>query len=85
VEKLKYMKYNPVLLFKKQGMEQPKEMDNMSDNDFLLCIQTEFQKDMLQKFGSKAICMDSTHGTNCYNFNLATIVVVDDYGELLAG
>ena len=25
--------------------------------------------------------MDSTHGTNGYNFNLITIVVIDEYGE----
>lgn len=81
MEELKNSEYNPVLLFKKQGMEQPEDMDNISDNDFLLCIQTEFQRDMLRKFGSKAICMDDTHGTNCYDFNLVTIVVVDEYGE----
>lgn len=27
------------------------------------------------------ICMDATHGTNPYDFNLITVLVVDDYGE----
>ena len=81
VDELTHMTYNPVLVFKNQGIEQSKDLDNLSDNDFILGIQTEFQLDMLKKFGATAICMDDTHGTNCYNFNLVTIVVVDDYGE----
>ena len=36
---------------------------------------------MLIKFGSSAICMNSTHGTNCYDFNRTSLVVVDEYGE----
>ncbi|KAL4143387.1 hypothetical protein QTP88_005724 [Uroleucon formosanum] len=36
--------------------------------------------------GTKAVtkgklCIDSTHGTNQYNFNLTTIVVIDEFGE----
>ena len=60
--------YNPVLLFKKQGDKQPYGMDNFADNDFLLCIQTQFQRDMLLKFGNNTIYMDATHGTNMYFF-----------------
>lgn len=33
-------------------VEQQADMDNASDNDFILCLQTEFQRDMLRKFGS---------------------------------
>uniref|UniRef100_A0A1X7SDX4 ZSWIM1/3 RNaseH-like domain-containing protein n=1 Tax=Amphimedon queenslandica TaxID=400682 RepID=A0A1X7SDX4_AMPQE len=36
---------------------------------------------MLMKFGSEAICMDSTHSTNVYDFCLVTILVLDDFGE----
>ena len=36
---------------------------------------------MLIEFGSSAICMNFTHGTKCYDFNLTSIVVVDEYGE----
>ena len=36
---------------------------------------------MLKQFGSNAICIDSTHGSNAYHFNLTSIVIVDDYGE----
>ena len=33
------------------------------------------------KFGQIAICMDATHGTNAYDFNLITAVVIDEFGE----
>ena len=47
----------------------------------ILGIQTEFQKDMLLKFGDKCVCIDSTHGTNMYDFNLITVLVIDGFGE----
>ena len=33
------------------------------------------------KFSNDTVCIDSTHGTNMYDFNLITFVVVDEYGE----
>ncbi len=33
------------------------------------------------KFGSNVICMDTTHGTNSYDFSLTFILVVDEFGE----
>ena len=36
---------------------------------------------MLKKFGEHLICIDSTHGTNGYDFNLITVMVVDEFGE----
>lgn len=36
---------------------------------------------MLAKFGSTVVCMDSTHGTNVYDFFLITILVLDEFGE----
>ncbi|CAI6357426.1 unnamed protein product [Macrosiphum euphorbiae] len=47
----------------------------------MLIILTETQKEVLKKFGSGKLCIDSTHGTNQYNFNLTTIVVIDEFGE----
>ena len=44
-------------------------------------IQTEFIKDMLQKFGGSIVCMDSTHGTNAYQFLLISVMVLHDCGE----
>ena len=36
---------------------------------------------MLLKFGDKCVCIDSTHGTNMYDFNLITVLVIDGFGE----
>ena len=69
--------YNPVLAYKPQGVHST----HVSEADFLLVLQTEFQCEMLKQFGSNAVCIDSTHGTNAYHFNLTTIMVIDDYRE----
>ena len=44
-------------------------------------IQTKFQHDVLVKFCKNGICADTTQGTNHYDFNLLTLLVVDEYGE----
>ena len=36
---------------------------------------------MLKKFGRNVIYMDSTHGTNAYQFLLISVIVLDDFGE----
>ena len=81
VEEMKSQPYNPILLFKQQGEQQPKEIDNVGVNDFIIGTQTEFQWDMLIKYGNQCVCMDATHGTNAYDFNLITVLVVDSFGE----
>ena len=70
-----------LLFFKEQGKPQDNNMDNFEDNDFVLCIQTEFLRGMLQKFGHDTICIDSTHGINMCNFHVITVVVIEEYGE----
>ena len=42
VIEMQSLDYNPILLFKKQCDKQPYGMDSFADNDFLLCIQTQF-------------------------------------------
>ena len=78
---MKVLPYNPILIYKEQGRSQPDNLDNLTDDDFLLCIQTEFQRDMLMAFEYDTVCIDITHGTNIYHFNLITLVVIDEYGE----
>ena len=56
-------------------------MDNIGKKDFLLGIQTQFQRDMTVKYGPSCVCIDSTHGTNMYDFVLVTVLVIDDFGE----
>ena len=55
VEELISSPNNPVLLFKAQGEEQPHGMDNVGSDDFILGIQTDFQLDMLCKYGHMCV------------------------------
>ena len=72
----------PVLLYKPQGQPQPPQCTNLTLCDFVLAIQTPLQAEMMKSFGTdKIVCIDSTHGTNGYDFFLISIVVVDEYGE----
>ncbi len=36
---------------------------------------------MMKLFGDNIICVDATHGTNVYDFQVISIVVVDEFGE----
>lgn len=80
VQELKKLPYNPVLVFKPQGEEQSDDIDNLSKDDFLLALQTEFQRDTMKQYGNEVIMMDATHGTTQYNFQLITMFVIDDHG-----
>lgn len=70
----------PILFKKMQGDTAPDGID-MSDEDFMVVIQNPLQRSMLQKFGPKGVCIDSTHGTNAYDFLLVTLLVIDEFGE----
>ena len=69
------LKYNPILIFKQQGEEANDK------NDFLLVIQTEFQRDMFKKYGNRGLCIDAMYRVNDYDFHLITILVLDDFQE----
>lgn len=49
--------------------------------DFLLIIMTNTQAEILKKYGHDIICIDGTHGTNNYDFELHTLMVVDELRE----
>lgn len=50
--------------------------------DFCLVIMDPGQIYMLQQFGqNKIVCLDGTHGLNAYDFELVTLLVIDDYGS----
>ncbi|XP_022790149.1 uncharacterized protein LOC111329658 [Stylophora pistillata] len=53
---------NPVLFYKLQGEQAQEDLDLLQE-DFFIVIQIPFQKAMAQKFASKGVCIDSTHGT----------------------
>ena len=69
-----------VRLYKPQGTRSP-DIPELLENDMVLIIATEAQLEMLQKYGSNIICFDGTHGLNSYNFELTTILVLNDVGQ----
>ncbi|XP_035225897.1 uncharacterized protein LOC118198347 isoform X4 [Stegodyphus dumicola] len=78
VEGMKEKADNVVLFYKEQGMKH----DHLNENDFLLIIMTPVQKHMLKVFGcGDRICIDSTHGLKNYNFELVTLLVIDEFEE----
>lgn len=74
VEECKQLKENPILLYKEQG----KEHDTLKKEDFCLIVMNSFQKQMLKQFPT-LITVDSTHGLNGYEFEMTTIMVIDEY------
>jgi hypothetical protein len=65
---------NTVFLFKKPGENH----HVLEVNDFALAIMNPEMEYMLKTYGQRIICMDGTHGTNPYNYELTTVLVLDD-------
>lgn len=59
---------DPILLYQEQSDADP----------FILVISTSAQISMFNRYGNNIIAIDSTHGTNDYDFQLTTIMVVDE-------
>lgn len=68
---------NCVLFYKKQDVVH----DILHSEDFCLIFMNTSQKYMLKLFSCNIICIDSTHGLNSYDFELTTLLIVDEYGE----
>jgi hypothetical protein len=69
-----------VLFYKEQGVESdPQTLLDVTD--FALIIMTSFQSQQLVKFGHDKVCLDGTHGTNSYDFQLYTLMTVDEFGS----
>ena len=79
VQEIQCEEFNPVLFFKPQG--QKSDFNGVEEKDFLLALQTQFQKEMFEKHAQKLICVDATHVTTAYDFQLVTVLVTDDYDE----
>ncbi|KAF0761691.1 SWIM-type domain-containing protein [Aphis craccivora] len=71
---------SPIIYFKQQGNSN-NNVQTFTKDDFCLIIMTQFQSEILMKFGNDKIYIDGTHGLNGYNFQLYTIVVVDEFGN----
>ncbi|XP_035224085.1 uncharacterized protein LOC118196736 [Stegodyphus dumicola] len=72
---------NPVLGYKFQGTEATGKFKDLNTDDVFFALQHPIQLAMLKTFGKRIVCVDSTHGTNKYKFNLITLLVVDEYDE----
>ena len=77
---LKYGTDSPVLFYKKLG-DSCEQYSCLGPDDFMLVIATEFQLEMLQLFGNEKICVDGTHGLNSYQYQLFSVLVVDEYSN----
>ena len=77
VQQLQNDEHDPVLCYKAQGTEHP----SLNKEDFVLGLQTLWQREMMMKHASKIVCIDSTHGTNQYDFLVTTVLVLDEYEE----
>lgn len=74
---------NPILLYKRQDEEH--ENHRLQRQDFCIIIMNTSQANMLKRFGTHVVAIDSTHGLNPYNFELTTLVVIDEWGEGFPG
>lgn len=77
IKECEQLNYNPIILFKKQG--SPHSI--LDTEDFMIIIITKGQEEVLTKFSPKLICIDSTHSTNAYDFQLTTIIIHDEFEE----
>ena len=79
VQELRAERYNMILYYKRFGVEEltaPKDL-------FQLVVQTEWQREMLNRFGQDLLLVDATHKTAAHyaDVKLVTAVVVDDCGQ----
>lgn len=54
------------------------EYHQLHSDDFVLIIMNSGQLSTFKKFANDCICVDGTHGVNSYQFELHTLLVLDD-------
>ena len=71
---------NIVRFIKFQGEEGTR---GLNSDDFMLVLMANVQVVGLHQFAGpmKEVALDSTHGTNEYNFQLTTLLVIDDMAK----
>ncbi|XP_077501968.1 uncharacterized protein LOC144112993 [Amblyomma americanum] len=75
VEEMRAENESPLLYYMKKG--DP----NSHDGDFELALMTFPQRELLSKLGTEKLCIDSTHGTNKYKFQLTTLLTISEDGS----
>src|SRR6266536_4493465 len=92
VQNLQSEEYDPILIYKPLGGDvvvgpvisnANSDLTFLPDFDglFLLGIQTREQRDCMKTFASKIVCVDCTHCTNQYGYQLLNLVVPDEFGK----
>lgn len=77
-----YKQQSNTVFYKKQGENH----DFFHKNDLCLIFMNTSQEYMLRTYGNEStVCVDSTHGLNGYDFELTTILVIDEWGEGFPG
>lgn len=66
-----------ILFYKPQGSTLENKPE-LKENDFILMLMNNSQAELLIKYGSDCVCLDGTHGLNNYNFELSTLLVLDN-------
>lgn len=69
---------NPCVLFYKPQDTTSDLHPELKREDFVLIIMNSAQAKLLGKYGSDCICVDGTHGLNGYDFEVNTLLVLDD-------
>lgn len=76
-----------VIFYKRQNEQCSAEQMSsvLSKDDFCLIVMNKCQSFMLKSFGHNVVTMDSTHGLNPYDFEMTTLMVLDEYGQGFPG
>lgn len=69
-----------ILFYKPQGTVLENH-PNLKKDDFVLMLMKKAQEELLIKYGLDCVCSDGTHGLNNYNFELNTLLILDDIRE----
>ncbi|EFA06433.2 hypothetical protein TcasGA2_TC009313 [Tribolium castaneum] len=66
---------------KQRERTQSESNSDLREEDFVLIIMNLGQEEILKKYGSDCICIDGIHGLNQYDFEMHTLLVIDDVRE----
>ena len=76
------LKAENVSVFYKDKLDRSPTDSGLHENLFVLCFQTTFQLDALQRLGCWFIGLDATHNTSQYvGIQLFTIIARDNWGH----
>lgn len=73
----KEMAHNPIVMNKQKG-ETHAVLDT---NDTMIIIMNDVQIEIMKKFASDKICIDSSTNSRKGNFQLIAVLVIDEFGE----